>query len=732
MKFQSYKFAWIIFLIAPMLFSVPRPQPADVESRVEALLGKMTLEEKIGQLVQFSGVNDRYRSLLREGKIGSLFNVRGAAAANAIQQIAAKETRLGIPLIIGFDVIHGYRTVFPIPLAEASSWDPALAEKDAGIAAKEASASGIRWTFAPMVDIARDARWGRIAEGSGEDPFLGSILAAARVRGFQGKDLSDPETVVACPKHYVAYGAAEAGRDYNTVDISEKTLREIYLPPFHAAVNAGAGTLMSAFNDLNGIPASANSLTLTKILRNEWGFKGFVVSDWNSVGELITHGVAANAAQAAKDAITAGVDMDMEGGIYLSSLAQLVRDGSLPEATVTEAARRVLRIKYRLGLFEHPYVDPERERSAILSKENVAAARDAAGKCIVLLRNEKNLLPLRKSLRSIAVVGPLANDKNAPLGPWSGDGRRENVVTVLEGIKAKLGQGTKIEYAKGCDVTGTSTDGFAEAVKIAKEAEVAIVVIGESADMSGEAGSRASLDLPGRQNEFVQKVFETGTPMVMVLMNGRPLSLTWATANVPSILETWFLGIQAGNAVADALFGDVNPGGKLPVTFPFTVGQEPIYYNHLNTGRPPSSNKWTSRYIDAPATPLFPFGFGLSYTKFSYSDLQLNSKTMSKDGQITVGAAIENTGSLAGDEVVQLYIRELVASTSRPLKELKGFRRVTLAAGEKKRVEFTLKAEQLRFYDRNMQYVVEPGMFKVWIGPSSVEGLEGSFEVTAR
>jgi len=640
---------------------------------------------------------------------------------------------MGIPLILGSDIIHGYRTIFPIPLAEASSWDPAIAEKDAAVAAREASAAGKRWTFAPMVDIARDARWGRIAEGSGEDAYLGSAFAAARVRGFQGKDLSDPESVVACAKHYVAYGAAEAGRDYNTVDISERSMREIYLPPFHAAVVAGAGTLMSAFNDLNGIPASANSFTLTRILRGEWGFKGFVVSDWNSVGELITHGVAANAAQAAKEAIVAGVDMDMEGSAYLTSLAQLVRDGSVPEAAVTEAARRVLRIKYRLGLFEHPYVDPERERNVILSPENLAAAHEAARKSIVLLKNEKNLLPLPKSLRSIAVVGPLANDKRAPLGPWSGDGRPENVVTVLEGIKAKLGQGTAVLYAKGCEVRGASMDGFAEAIKAAKESAVAVAVVGESADMSGEAASRTSLNLPGCQNEFVQKIFETGTPVVMVVMNGRPLTIAWAAANLPSILETWFLGVQAGNAIADALFGDINPGGKLPVTFPYTVGQEPVYYNHFNTGRPPSpSNRFTSRYIDAPFAPLFPFGFGLSYTKFFYGDLQLSSKTMSRSGEITISATVQNTGSVTGDEVVQLYVRDLVASVSRPVRELKGFRRITLAPGEKHRVEFTLTAEQLRFYDQRMQYVVEPGEFKVWIGPNSIEGLEARFEVTTR
>ncbi len=733
MKKHSSRCAWVLFLVPVALFGGQRAPRADVDSRVDALLAKMTIEEKVGQLVQFSGVNDRYRLLVRQGKIGSLLNVVGAGEANAVQQIAVKESRLGIPLILGFDVIHGFRTVFPIPLAEASSWDPGLAERDAAIAAREASAAGIRWVFAPMVDIARDARWGRIAEGSGEDTHLGSVMAAARVRGFQGKDLANPESVAACVKHYVAYGAAEAGRDYNTVDLSERSLREIYLPPFHAAVEAGVATLMSAFEDLDGIPATANSFTLTQILRNEWGFKGFVVSDWNSVGELIAHGVAADAAQAAKEALTAGVDMDMEGGMFLSSLVQLVRSGAVPESAVTEAARRVLRVKHELGLFDHPFVDAGREASAILSRENVEAARAAASKCIVLLKNDKGTLPLRKSVRSVAVLGPLADDRNAPLGPWAGAGRPEDVITVLAGIKTKLGPGVTVRYAKGCDVTGGTTEGFGEAVKAARESEVAILVVGEAADMSGEAASRLSLDLPGHQEEFVRRISDSGTPVVMVLMNGRPLSIAWAAAHVPSILESWFLGIQTGNAVADALFGDTNPGGKLPVTFPYSVGQEPIYYNHLNTGRPPSAaDRFTSKYIDGPFEPLFPFGFGLSYTKFSYSDLRLSSKSMPQDGEIVISANVRNDGPVAGDEVVQLYIRDLVASVSQPVKELKGFRRITLAPEESRRVEFPLKAAQLRFYDREMHYVVEPGAFKAWVGPNSTEGLEGSFEVTAR
>jgi len=726
---------WIPTLVALIIISLLAiaasfPSPQDTESRVEALLAKMTLDEKIGQLVQYSGINDKYRSMIRQGKIGSLLNVTGAAAANAAQQIALKESRLGIPLLLGLDVIHGYRTIFPIPLAEASSWEPSLVEKAARIAAKEAAAAGVRWTFAPMVDIARDPRWGRIAEGSGEDPYLGSAMAAARVRGFQGAVLADPESIVACAKHYVAYGAAEGGRDYNTVDISEKTLREVYLPPFQAAVGAGAATLMSAFNSLSGVPASANRFTLTEVLRNEWGFGGFVVSDWNSIGELLNHGVAADASEAARLALDAGVDMDMQGGVYAGSLAALVKEGKISEAAVTEAARRILRVKFRLGLFDRPYTDPAREPSVVLSKENVDAAREAAGKCMVLLKNTGNLLPLRKDIRSIAVIGPLADNKNAPLGPWAANGRAEDVVTVLTGIRNKLTSSGRILYAKGCDITGTPQDAFAEALRVARSAQVAVVVVGESADMSGEAASRASLDLPGSQNDLVKKIHELGTPVVLVLMNGRPLTISWAAENVAAILETWFLGVQAGNAIADVLFGDVNPSGKLPVSFPYSVGQVPVHYNHMNTGRPPTADRWTSKYIDAPVAPLFPFGFGLSYTKFEYSNLQLSAKSIERTGSVTVSAEVQNTGAVPGDEVVQLYLRDMVSTTIRPVKELKGFRRLTLAPGEKHRVEFVLGPEQLGFYGRDMKFVVEPGTFKVWIGLSSVQGLEGSFEVT--
>jgi len=701
-----------------------------INKRVEDLLRRMTLEEKVGQMCQYSGFSDAFESLVKEGKVSSFLNVQGAENSNRIQKIAVEESRLGIPLIFGLDVIHGYSTIFPIPLGWASSWDPDMVKKAASIAAKEASADGVHWTFAPMVDIARDPRWGRIAEGAGEDPFLGSAMARALVEGYQGTDLADPETIVACPKHYVAYGGAEGGRDYNTVDISDRVLREIYLPPFKAAVKAGAGIIMSAFNDLSGVPASANPYTLTTILRKEWGFEGFVVSDWNSVGELISHGIAGTPAEAAKEAVDAGVDMDMCGDIYQRSLVQLVKEGWISEKTVNEAVRRILRIKFKLGLFEHPYVDPNRARTVIQSKEHLEVALELAKRSIVLLKNEEGLLPIRKDIGSIAVIGPLADNHNEPLGSWSCVGDPKDVVTVLEGIKSRASPNTKILCAKGCEIEGTSTEGFEDAIDKAKESDVAIVVVGESRDMSGEAASRVSLDLPGVQEELVKAVYETGVPVIEVLMNGRPLSISWSAEHVSAILEAWFLGVQAGNAIADVIFGNYNPSGKLPVTFPRTVGQVPIHYNHKNTGRPPTAVKWTSKYIDAPHTPLFPFGHGLSYTKFEYSNLQINSKGKGAAQRVEVSVDVKNVGDCKGDEIIQLYLRDVVASVTRPVKELKGFKGITLEPGEKKTVKFTLTLENLSFIGRDMRRIVEPGTFMVMAGKSSEDiQLEGTFTV---
>jgi beta-glucosidase len=729
-------------LIFSALLAPAQTQQPNIERRINALLARMTLAEKLGQLQQLDGeANGNFRpehlDLARKGLLGSTLNVRGVQRTNQLQHIAIEESRLKIPLIFGFDVIHGYRTIFPVPLGEASSWDPAAAERSASIAAAESRAAGVHWTFAPMLDIARDARWGRIVEGAGEDPYLGAAMARARVRGFQGRDYSAPDKILACAKHWVAYGAAEGGRDYNTTDMSERTLREIYFPPFKAAVDEGVGTFMSAFNDLNGVPSSANPFTLTKVLRGEWKFDGFVVSDYTSVEELIKHGLAANGSEAASLALNAGVDMEMVSRLYNQHGAELVKGGKLTQATIDEAVRRILRIKFRLGLFDHPYADEARERSVILSRENLAAAREIAARSMVLLKNERDTLPLNKDVKSIALIGPLADAQQDMIGPWNGDGNAADAVTLLAGIKAKVSPATKINYARGCDIKGEAIEGFDEAVRAARKSDIVIVAVGESADMSGEASSRSSLDLPGRQLDLVKAVQATGKPVIVVLMNGRPLTINWIAENCPAILETWFAGTEAGNAIADVLFGDVNPGGKLPVTFPRAVGQEPLYYNHMNTGRPPdapgANEKYSSKYLDVSWTPLFPFGYGLSYTQFRLSNLQLSAQRIRPDGRLTASVEVENTGQRAGDEVVQLYIRETAASVTRPVKELKGFERVTLRPGEKRRVEFTLTPQQLGFYNRELRFVVEPGEFKIFVGNSSAdERLTASFEVVQR
>ena len=729
----------VLLLLAVLCVFLPTShsqRPRDVEQSVNALLAQMTLEEKLGQLQQLDGEgNGNFRpehlDLVRKGLLGSTLGVRGARPTNELQRVAMTESRLKIPVLFGFDVIHGYRTIFPIPLAEASSFDPSLAERSAAVAAQEANNVGLRWTFAPMVDIARDPRWGRITEGAGEDPFLGAAFARARVRGFQGDNYGAPDKILACAKHWVAYGDAEGGRDYNTTDLSENTLREIYFPPFKAAVDAGVGTLMSSFNAINGVPASANAFTLTKVLREEWKFDGFVVSDYTSVKELINHGIAANEEDAAAAALNAGVDMEMVSRSYNAFGPKLLQQKRLSQATIDEAVRRILRIKFRLGLFDRPYTDEAREPTALLRPESIRLAREGAGRSMVLLKNERETLPLNKNVGSIAVIGPLADDRRAPLGWWAGDGKEENTVTPLAGIKAKVSAQTKVVYAKGCEVKGDSTAGFQEAVNLARASDVAVVFVGELHEMVGEAASRSTLDLPGRQMELVQAIQATGKPIIVVLVNGRPLSIGWIVNNVPAILESWMGGTESGNAIADILFGDVNPGAKLPVTFPRTVGQVPMYYNYMNTGRPPEAeNRYTSKYIDSPWTPLFPFGYGLSYTTFKISNLQLSAPRISANGKLTVSVEVENTGKRAGDEVVQLYIRDLVASMTRPVKELKGFQRVSLQPGERRRVEFVLGHEQLGFWNREMRYVVEPGEFRVMVGPNSTELIEAKFEVT--
>ena len=734
---------FLFILLIGFILAAPPPisqsqSPQNIEQQINNLLARMTIEEKLGQLQQLDGhadgrFKDEHPDLVRRGLLGSTLNVRGARNTNELQRIAVEQSRLKIPLIFGFDVIHGYRTVFPIPLGEAASWDPAGVERAAAIAAAEARAAGVHWTFAPMVDIARDARWGRIAEGSGEDPYLGSVMAHARVMGFQGKDYSANDKVVACAKHWVAYGAAEGGRDYNTTEVSAKMLRGVYLPPFKATVDAGVGTFMTAFNDLNGIPASANPFTLRKILREEWKFDGFVVSDYTSVEELMKHGIAADGAEAAEGALNAGVDMEMVSRLYNKHGGELLKTRRLSMETIDEAVRRILRIKFRLGLFAKPYADEALERSVVFSKANIAAARELAARSMVLLKNENETLPIKKSVGNIAVVGSLADDQVTVLGSWTGDGQPKDAVTLLAGIKDKVSPQTKVLYAKGCDVPCLTTDGFEEAAKAARAADFTIVAVGESADMSGEAASRSSLDLPGRQMELVRAIHASGKPYAVVLMNGRPLTISDLVQTSPAILETWFAGTQAGNAIADVLFGDVNPGGKLPATFPRAVGQVPIYYNHMNTGRPPDpNNKYTSKYLDIPWTPLFPFGYGLSYTKFKILNLQLSPARVLPDGNVKVSVDVENVGPRAGDEVVQLYIRDVAASMTRPVKELKGFQRVTLQPGEKKRLEFVLGPEHLGLHNREMRFVVEPGEFKVMVGSNSDDVIETVLQVVGK
>ena len=699
-----------------LILTVLLAAPASAQS-LDSLLSRMTLEEKLGQLNLLSAggrASPEQMQLVRAGKLGGLFNVMGAENTTPVQRIAVTESRLKIPLLFGLDVIHGYRAIFPIPLGEASSFDPDAAEATARAAGQEAAAFGINWTYAPMVDIARDPRWGRIAEGSGEDPYLGSLMAAARVRGFQ-------QNIFATAKHFAGYGAAEAGREYNETEISERTMREVYLPPFKAAVDAGVTSLMSAFNDVAGVPASGNAWLTDTVLRREWRFPGFVVSDWTSVAELINHGIAGSQAEAGRRALTAGVDMDMQSSIYVDSLAALVQSNRIPLAVVDSAVMRILRAKQRLGLFRDPY----RARTAPPATELRALARRVAGESIVLLKNERSLLPLAKA-GTIAVIGPLADNKEEPLGPWHTQGRAEDVVSVLQGIKTKV---QTVLYAQGSGIDDTSKAGFAAAVAAARQAKVAVLVLGERGDMSGEAASRSSLGLPGVQEQLLEAVAATGTPVVLVLMNGRPLILEWASDHVPAIVETWFLGIEAGNATADVLFGDVNPSARLPVTFPRVLGQVPLYYNHRNTGRPPdANNKYTSKYIDVPVTPRYPFGYGLSYTTFGYSNLKLSAARARVSDTITATVTVTNSGGREGTEVVQLYVRDEVASVSRPVRELKAFRRVTLKPGESRAVDLRVAVRDLWFIGLDMKPVVEPGTFRVYVGPNSAEGLEATFE----
>jgi beta-glucosidase len=720
-----------------MIIQHASAQKKSIAQKVDSLLKLMTLQEKIGQLNQYNDdggatgpvtKDDDKIGQVRKGQVGSLLNTVGADRTTSWQKIAM-ESRLKIPLIFGQDVIHGYKTTFPIPLAEAASWDLDAIELSARVSATEASASGIHWTFAPMVDIARDPRWGRVMEGAGEDTYLGSKIAFARVKGFQGNGLGSLNAVMACAKHFAAYGAAIGGRDYNSVDMSDRMLWETYLPPFKAALDAGAATFMNSFNDLNGIPATGNKYLQRTILKGKWNFKGFVVSDWGSIGEMRHHGTVGSEYEAAFSAITAGSDMDMESRNYKNSLAELVADKKVRIGLIDDAVKRILYKKFELGLFDDPYrfSDAARQEKELNNPAHVKAAREVASKSIVLLKNSNNLLPLSKHLKTIAFIGPLVKAVKQNKGFWDVEvpGVDSNfIVTQWEGLQDKLGTGTNLLYAKGCEIEGDDRSGFSEAVNVAKQADVVILSIGERRDMSGEAKSRSNLNIPGVQEELLKELLGTGKKVVVLINAGRPLVFNYTADNAPAILYTWWLGSEAGHAIADVLFGDYNPSAKLPITFPREVGQIPVYYNFLNTGRPAtgdSDRNYRSAYIDLSIYPKYEFGYGLSYTSFEYSDLRLNTKKMKAGGKITVDVSIANTGKVDGEEIVQIYLRDLVSSVSRPVKELKDFKKIKLKAGEKRTIQFVIDNNKLSFYNQQLQWVSEPGTFDLMIGASSAD-----------
>lgn len=727
----------------------------NIESKIEILLDKMTIEEKVAQMSQFNGFWDVTGPVPKEGNaaikyeflkkgLGSMLSVHGVEQVKALQKIAVEETRLGIPLIMGYDVIHGYKTISPIPLAEAASWDLNAIRNSATVAATEAAAAGINWTFAPMVDISRDARWGRVMEGAGEDPYLGSKIAEARVKGFQGSDLSSINTIAATAKHFAGYGFSESGRDYNTVDIGTSTLYNIILPPFKAAVDADVKTLMNSFNDLNGVPVTGSSFLQRDILKKQWGFKGFVVSDWASIIEMVNWGVAKDRKDAAKIAVNAGSDMDMESYAYAFELVNLVKEGEVKESILDDAVRRILRVKFELGLFDDPYkyCNAEREKNVIGNLKHQKAVLDIAKKSIVLLKNTNNILPLKKQDQHIVLIGALAADKNSSLGSWRIASEDNSAISVLEGMQAYTNN--TLVYKKGANVALGNTSfvdevninltdksEFNAALAAAKKANVVVMVLGEHGFQSGEARSRASLDLPGVQQELLEQVYKVNPNIVLVLNNGRPLAIPWADKHIPAIVEAWQLGSQAGNAIAQVLYGDYNPSGKLPISFPRSVGQVPIYYNHKNTGRALNigNNVFWSHYIDEENSPLYPFGHGLSYTSFKYNNLQLDKITIKHHDKINVSVNVSNTGTTTGTEVVQLYIRDMVASNTRPVKELKGFQIVELETGKTTTVKFQLDKSTLGFYNAVGKYVLESGTFKVFVGGSSYTSLETSFKV---
>ena len=737
--------------------SKPEGASGAMEEKVSDLLSQMTLKEKIGQLNQYSvgdvmtgpgakGQRDqlRYERLLN-GEVGSVLNLIGAENTYKLQKQVVENSRLGIPLVFAYDVIHGLKTMFPVPLGESASWDLEAIELSAQMAARESAASGLQWTFAPMVDVSRDPRWGRVMEGGGEDPYLGAQIAKARIQGLQGDDLASEWTIAACAKHFAGYGMVQSGKDYNNVYIGRNTLMNTVMPPFKQAVESGAATFMNAFNDIDGVPATANHFLLREILKGRWEYDGMVVSDWGSIRELIPHGVAANKKEAAMQAIMAGSDMDMEADAYIDELENLVKEGKVDEALIDDAAARVLRLKYRLGLFDDPYkyCDTVREANTVLSADNLNASREVAKKSMVLLKNEGNILPL-KSPASVALIGPLIKDKDAPLGNWRGRAISNSAVSVYEGLSATLGSSVNMKYAEGCklsvgknafgaEVTIEENDrsGFPAAIAAARSSEVVIMALGEPAHMSGEAKSRAEIGLPGLQLELLKEVYKVNKNIVLILMNGRPLTLTWEAENIPTILEAWHLGSESGNAIADVVLGKYNPSGKLPMSFPRSVGQIPVYYGHKNSGRPvPQGGEvFFTHYMDEENSALFPFGYGLSYTTFEYGDINLNKTSITSEETLNVSVDVTNTGDVAGEEVVQLYIRDMVASVTRPIKELKGFKKILLKAGEKQTVTFELTTEDLSFYKQDLSFGAEPGQFKVFVGTNSQDLKEATFEL---
>lgn len=723
---------------------------------VDGLLKKMTLDEKIGQLnlltsdmdVTGPTMRETYRQDILSGKCGNIFNAYSPQYVRKLQDLAM-QTRLKIPLLFGYDVIHGHKTIFPVPLGEASSWDLEGMERTARIAATESAADGLNWTYSPMVDIARDPRWGRVAEGVGEDTWLGVKIAKAKVKGYQGESLSQGNSVLACVKHFALYGGVQAGRDYNTVDMSRREMFQTYLPPYKAAIDAGAASVMTSFNEIDGIPATANKWLMTDLLRTQWGFKGFVVTDYTAINEMINHGVGKNEYEVGALAINAGVDMDMQGSVYYSQLKKLVDDKKVSMQTVDASVRRVLEAKYKLGLFKDPYryINDERATKEIMTPENLEFARRIGSRSIVLLKNEGQILPLKKS-GNIALIGPMADNKRDMIGNWSAAGDWSKAVSIREGINAKVSHTANVTYAKGANLIDdtallrklnsnggniiadslSTADLIKQAVDVATKADVVVLALGEAQGMTGEAASRSSLDLPLNQQILMRAIKATGKPIVLLLSNGRPLTLNWEDENIQGILETWFLGTQAGNSIADVLFGDYNPSAKLTITFPRNVGQIPIYYSAKNTGRPMDvNNKYSSKYLDVANTPLYPFGYGLSYTKFTYGDISLAKKEIGATEKLDVKISITNSGEYDGEENIQLYIRDMVSSVTRPVKELRGFAKVFLKKGESKDVMFTLNPEDLKFYDINMKWIAEPGEFRVFIGPNSRDTKEASF-----